>query len=141
MLKVKLYFIVLILFISGCAVKYVADYDEKVFQEIILTTKKVDIFFATILETPVNKRGYDEFKDKYLSIEADLNSLLTRNQIRDLNEESIKQVKIVIELWLGDKAKHMKKNTFKNFIAKKHREQYRRILVAMAKAELAKKMK
>lgn len=130
----------IILFTSGC-VKYAADYDATVLEEIIFVSKKVDMFFGSVLETPDNKRDYENFKSSYIAIEADLKSLLIRNEIREFNEETVKQIQIALELWQGDKAKHKEKDTIKNFIAKKHREQFARVFTAMAKAEVAKDIK
>ncbi len=127
--------------LSSCSVKYVAEYDEGTFREIINVSKKVDVFFLTILETPVDHRNYNRFRDSYIIIEADLNSLFMRNEIREFNEETLKQIKETIKLWQDDKAKHKKKNTVKNFIAKKHKEQFHRVFIAMAKAEMAKDIK
>lgn len=129
----------LLILSQSCAVRYVADYDARVTEEIIKISRKVDLFYSELLETSPQKREYKKFKNIYLEIESDLRSLLMRNQIRPLNEESTEQVKIALELWIDDKARHKTKDTVTDFAAKKHREQFQRIFIAMAKGEEAKK--
>jgi hypothetical protein len=118
-----------------------AEYDPQVEEEIYVISKKVDIFFGELLETPKDERRYQKFKDEYIKIEADLRLLLRRNEIRSLNDETVKQINTVLELWLDDKAKHAEKDTVGDFIAKKHQEQYGRLFIAMAKGEIAKSTK
>jgi len=123
---------------TGCAVRYVADYDAVVLEEIICISKKVDMFYGEILETSADRRGYEDFKDRYIEIEADFRALLMRNEIRAFNEETTKQINIALGLWLDDKAKHKEKNTVGDFIAERHRKQFARVFTAMAKGEKAK---
>lgn len=133
-------FVMLAAVVSGCTYHYVADYDAQVVEDINLISKKIDIFFGKLMETPAQERTYQQFKDAYIEVEADLRLLLRCNEIRPLNQETTKQINITLKLWLDDKAKHEQKNTVSNFIAKKHREQFCRLFVAMAKGELAKEM-
>lgn len=125
---------------AGCATRYVADYDAQVVEDVNQISRKIDIFFGKLMETPAEERGYRHFKDAYIEVEADLRLLLRRNEIRPLNDETTRQIHTTLKLWQDDKAKHEKKNTVSNFIAKKHREQFCRLFVAMAKGEMAKKM-
>ena len=124
--------------VTGCTWRYVADYDATVVEEINRISKKVDVFYGKLLETPADERGYQRFKDTYIDIEADLRLLLRRNEIRPLNTETTQQITTTLNLWLEDKAKHEKNDTVSDFIAKKHREQFCRLFVAMAKGEIAK---
>lgn len=126
---------------AGCPMRFVADYDSAVVEEIFLISKKVDMFFGKILETSGENREYDNFKNTYIEIEADLRSLLRRNEVRAFNEPTIKQINIALELWQSDKAKHKEKNTVSDFIAKSHRKQFARVFVAMAQGEIAKDIK
>ena len=123
---------------TGCTVRYVADYDAVVLDEIICISKKVDMFYGEILETSADRRGYEDFKNRYIEIEADFRALLMRNEIRAFNEETTKQINIALELWLDDKAKHKEKDTVADFTAKRRRKQFARVFTAMAKGEKAK---
>ncbi len=122
----------------GCTVQYVAVYDESIKNEIIRIAGEVEMFYATVLEVDTSLRGYNNFKDRYLVIEVDLRTLLTRNKIRPLNEESTKQTEIALELWLDDKEKHKLNDSVSDFIINSHRNQFQRIFIAMAKGEAVK---
>ena len=124
--------------ISSCTVQYVAQYDETVKNEIIRIAGEVDKFFIEQLEMTENERTYHYAKEKYLMIEVDLNSLLTKNEIRALNNQSIKQNELALKLWLDDKEQHKKKDKVSDAIINSHRSQFKRIFIAMAKGEEVK---
>jgi|SRR5690606_1708408 len=129
----------IIFFLSGgCRVQLVADYNENIHNEIIRVAEEIDLFYTRLLETPVDERVYENFKEDYLLIEVDLRSLLLQNKVRPLNEESVRQTEIAIELWLDDKENHKENNSVSDFIIKQHREQFSRIFTAMAIGESAK---
>jgi hypothetical protein len=123
---------------TGCTYRYVADYDPYVVEDVYAISKRVDVFYGKLIETPANGRAYLSFRDTYIDVEADLRLLLRRNETRPLNEETTKQINVTLNLWLDDKTKHEEKNTVSNFIAKKHREQFGRLFVAIVKGEIAK---
>jgi len=136
----KFYFLLTItlLFISGCTVQFVAEYDESIKNEIIRISNEIDKFYAILLETEQTERTYENFKEEYLTIEVDLRTLLTRNKIRPLNDESTKQTEIALELWLDDKEQHKANETVSNFIINQHRNQFQRLFIAMAIGEKVK---
>ena len=125
-------------FIGGCRVQYVAAYDETIENEIILISEQIDMFYTVLLETQVEERTYENFKDDYLDIEVGLRSLLMRNKIRPLNEESARQSELALELWLEDKEIHKEEDTVSDFIINQHRTQFQRIFIAMAIGESVK---
>ena len=124
--------------VAGCAVNFVAEYNAAIQEEIIQTARKVDLFWGELMDTNIGDRQYDNFKDKYNEIETDIRVLLMKNEIRALNEESTKQAKIALDLWMEDRKLHKTNNTFSDFEAQRHRTQYTRIFTAMAKGEEAK---
>lgn len=123
---------------SGCTIRYVADYDAAAKAEILRVAKEVDLFWGRLLDTPEDKRQYTNFKDDYNRIESDLRNLVMRNEIRPLNKLSTKQSQIALDLWLDDKTTHKQKDTISDFIVKRHRQQFVRVFVAMARGEMAK---
>lgn len=136
--NVRLFFVyipLLFLAITGCTVKYVAEYDASIKEEIIQVSKKVDLFWGDMLDTPANERRYAKFKDKYNEIEADMRSLVMKNKIRPLNQESTKQAEIVLGLWVEDRELHKKNDSLSDFEANRHRKQFTRAFIAMAKGE------
>ena len=124
--------------VIGCTVRYVAEYDASIKDEIVHIAKKVDLFYGRLLDTSPSERQYQKYKDDYLKIEADLRALELRNEIRTFNKESTKQTKIALDLWLEDKDSHKKDNTVDDATLKLHRKQFARVFVAMAKGEEAK---
>ena len=135
------YFLLILMFAtnSGCTVRYVAEYDAAIKDEIVQVAKKVDLFWGQLLDTAIGERNYEKFKNKYNEIETDIRCLLMKNEIRPLNKESIKQSENALKLWLQDKAIHKDKDGFSDFEAKRHRKQFIRVFIAMAKGEEAKK--
>lgn len=133
------FILVLIVYtISGCRVQYVADYDDNIRNDIISIAEEIDMFYTLLLETPEADRTYESFKEDYLDIEVSLRSLLMKNKIRPLNEESTRQTEIALELWLEDKEAHKEDDTVSDFIINQHRSQFQRIFIAMAIGESVK---
>ena len=124
--------------VIGCTVRYVAEYDGSIRDEIIRIAKTVDLFYGQMLDTPTAERQYKKFKDDYLKIETDLRALEMRNEIRTFNKESTTQTKIALDLWIDDKENHKKDNTADDATLKLHRKQFARVFVAMARGEEAK---
>lgn len=119
----------------GCTVQYVAEYDENIKNEILRISREVEMFYTELSETDMSDRKYESFKDKYILIEVDIRTLLTKNLIRPLNEESTKQTEIALKLWLEDKENHKTNNSVSDFIIDSHRKQFQRIFIAMAIGE------
>ena len=84
--------------LSGCTVKYVADYDSSIKEETVQVAKKVDLFWGKLIDTAITDRKYNSFKDQYNEIETDIRGLLMKNEIRELNKVSTKQVNTLLEL-------------------------------------------
>jgi hypothetical protein len=132
------FLISILLSVTGCTVKYVADYDASIKEEIFQVANKVDFFWGTLLDTQVTDRKYDKFKDQYNQIESDIRGLVMKNEVRALNKESTKQANIALKLWIEDKSIHKGNDNFSDFEAKRHRKQFIRVFTAMAKGEDAK---
>ncbi len=125
---------------GGCAVRYVADYDASIKEEIIRVAKKVDLYWGALLDMEASQRKYDKFKDQYNQIETDIRGLVMRNEIRPLNKESTRQANIALDLWIEDRKIHKQNGTMSDVEAKNHRKQYMRVFIAMAKGEEAKNL-
>ncbi|MDH3973139.1 MAG: hypothetical protein OEV42_02560 [Deltaproteobacteria bacterium] len=125
--------------LNGCTVKYVAEYDAGIKEEIVEIAKKVDIFWGELLDRDGDDRKYSSFKSAYNEIEADIRGLVMKNEIRPLNKASTKQVRIALDLWVEDRELHKKKDGFSDFQAKRHRKQFNRVFTAMAIGEDLKK--
>ena len=124
--------------LSACTVKLVPEYDATIKEETLTIAKKVDLFWGKLLDTPMSDRDYDSFKDQYNEIETDIRGLLIKSKIREQNDISIKQINNLLELWIEDKKIHKQNDTFSDFEAASHREQFVRVFTAIAKGEEAK---
>lgn len=131
-------FMAAVLSTGACTVRYVADYDASIKDEIVEVAKSVDVFWGALLDTDASKREYDKFKVQYNQIETNIRGLVMKNEIRALNQESTKQANIALDLWIEDRKIHKKNNSFSDFEARRHRKQYLRVFTAMAKGEEAK---
>ena len=135
--------IVLALFFEGCRVTLVPDYDDSISQEILETAKRVDKFYLDMLETTVNENGdrsYDKLVDSYVEIEIELGSLLNKNKIRPLNENSTRICEITLELWVKYKEEHKEDNELSDGLIKLNRLTFSDLFYAMLVAEKAKEI-
>lgn len=133
-------FLLMAFALSGCTVKFVADYDSVTFEEILKIGKKVDKFYGDMLETKSDERAYQKFCDQYVEIETDIRSLVTRNNARELNKESTEISEIILKLWVKYKDTHKNKNTYSDGTANLDRKRFIRLFAAAASAEQAKKL-
>ena len=129
-----------LLSMASCKAQYVADHDVSIQNEIIRIAKRVDLFWASLLDKPANRRDYDSSKQDYLEIESELRSLVFQNEIRYQNTEITKQANNALDLWLKNKALHKKSNRVEDFEAELHRQKLLNIFTAMARGEALKKI-
>lgn len=127
-------------FLIGCTVHLVADYDSATFEETLKVGKKVDRFYGDLLETKSGERSYQKFSERYVDLESDIRALLTRNRARALNKESTEVVAITLKLWVKYKENHKARDTYSDGNAKLDRNRFARLFTAMASAESAKKL-
>lgn len=134
---------VLLLIISGCRVTLLPPYDEQLADQIEETAKEIDLFYLDIEETTVNEdgqRAYSNFARQYAGIEADLNSLLYKNKVRPLNENSTKICEITLQLWKKYKAEHKEDDNISDGVIQLNRMTFNDLFYAMRVAEQAKNM-
>ena len=124
----------------NCSVKLVADYDATVAESIIVAAQKVDTFYGRLLETPIDDRMYGNFVDNYIVIEVELRSLVMRNKLRPLNDESIEIAETTLEKWSKYKQAHKDKDSYKDALVLLHRKRFTKLFTAMAIAEEAKRL-
>jgi hypothetical protein len=123
---------------SGCSVQLIAEQDEVSLQQMEMLAQEVDHFFTQLLYLPAEKRLYQSSKQGYLAIEVKLNALKMRQEVRSMNELTLKQVDIAIKLWTQDRTRHQTQDQFSNFLIKRYRSQYKRLFLAMIKGEEVK---
>ena len=113
-----------LLVLSGCAsVKYVADYDKEVLEDTFNLAKQVDIFWANYLTALGEDRLYDSVRKEIIDIEVNINSLLLRNEARDKNKQTTKQIKNVFTIWDESTGLIKSQGSISNSSAKAYRAQ------------------
>ncbi|MBQ4839334.1 MULTISPECIES: hypothetical protein [Pseudoalteromonas] len=123
---------------SGCSLNLVSDYDRASQQQMMKLMQKIDGFYLHMQHVDVPKRQYSHYASSYLNIEVDVNALLQRQKVRSLNELTIKQVEILLQLWQQARKAHQEQNSISDFIIKRRRSEYQRVLLAMIRGEKSK---
>ncbi len=140
MSKIRFSFLLFIIICSGCSVKLVSDYDQTTADELIRIAKKVDMFYGNLSELSESEREYRKFSKDYIDIESDIRSLVIRNKMRPLNEESIKISETILGEFMKYRKKHKDENLYKNTLITLHRNRLLRLFTAMSVAEQAKQI-
>src|SRR6266704_2036402 len=132
--------VLLWLCVSTACPRFIASYDAKTEEEIFRLSKVVDEFYGQLLEKPAKERAYSSFADVYVKIEADLNSLVLRNKVRQLNEDSTDIAERILGLWHKYKERHKSSGGYPDGVAKLDRARFKRMFEYAAGAEGAKKL-
>ena len=127
----------------SCRVTFLPSYDASISEQIEITTKQVDKFYLTMLETTTvdnNGRSYEKFANQYVDIEVELYSLLNQNRVRPLNENSTRICEITLELWQKYKEEHKTDNTLSDGLIKLNQQTFSDLFFAMQVAEKGKEI-
>ena len=130
-----------LLAMNSCKVTFVPAYNAQIAEQIDVTTKAVDKFYLSMLETTTagnDGRTFTKFADQYVTVEVELNSLLNKNKIRPLNENSTRICEITLQLWVKYKEEHKKDNTLSNVLIKLNQKTFSDLFFAMQVAEKGK---
>jgi hypothetical protein len=127
--------------LNSCRVTFIPSYDADISKQIENTAKAVDKFYLSMLEITSasnNGRAYNNFSEQYINIEVELNSLLNKNKIRPLNENSTRICEITIQLWMKYKEEHKSDNSLSDGLVKLNRKTFSDLFFAMQVAEKGK---
>jgi hypothetical protein len=119
------------------------EYNAELSKNIENTAKLVDKFYLSMYETTSvenNGRSYDKFAGQYVEIEVEIKSLLNRNKIRPLNENSTRISEITLELWQKYKEEHKTDNTLSNGLIQLNMKTFADLFFAMQVAEEGKNL-
>jgi hypothetical protein len=129
--------------LNSCRVSLISNYDADISKQIENTAKVVDRFYLMMLETTSTEnegRAYNNFSEQYVDIQVELNSLLSKNKIRPLNENSTRICEITTQLWVKYKKEHKKKNHLSDGIIQLNQQTFSDLFFTMQIAEKAKDM-
>jgi hypothetical protein len=141
--KSSLLLIVSLIFLLSCRVTLLPEYNAELSKNIENTAKLVDKFYLSMYETTSvenNGRSYDKFAGQYVEIEVEIKSLLNRNKIRPLNENSTRISEITLELWQKYKEEHKTDNTLSNGLIQLNMKTFADLFFAMQVAEEGKNL-
>jgi hypothetical protein len=141
--KSSLLLIVSLIFLLSCRVTLLPEYNAELSKKIENTAKLVDKFYLSMYETTSvenNGRSYDKFAGQYVEIEVEIKSLLNRNKIRPLNENSTRISEITLELWQKYKEEHKTDNTLSNGLIQLNMKTFADLFFAMQVAEEGKNL-
>lgn len=142
-MKFPLYSVLSILLLISCRLSLVPNYDTAIGEQIDNTSKTVDKFYLTMLETTTIKnegRAFSKYVKEYVDIEVELNSLLSKNKVRPLNKNSTRICEITLEMWIKRKDEHKLKDSLSNGLIKLNRKEFSDLFCAMQIAEKAKEL-
>lgn len=100
-----------VLLLCSCRVTFLPAYDAGISEQIDQVSKAVDKLYLSMLETTASENGgrtFEKFAAQYVDIEVEMNSLLNKNKIRPLNENSTRICEITLQLWIKYKQEHKK---------------------------------
>lgn len=143
--KIQSLLILLALSLSfiSCKVQLVAPYDDGMVQQIETTAKEIDRFYLIMLEVTAeeeNGRAYAIFQEQYINFEVELNSLLTKNKVKPVNEHSGRICEITLQLWRKYKAEHKEQDYLSDGEIKLNRKTFDDLFFAMISAEKGKQI-
>jgi hypothetical protein len=125
--------------LNSCSVHFVPSYEKDISDEVTHLMKKIDVFYLRMNEMDVEERGYDQFVDEYIQIEAELKSLYFKNKVRPLNEESTENCLIALQQWQKYKARHKARDSLSSANIELQNTYMHDVLYYILVAEEAKK--
>ncbi len=137
--RIFLQFVLALIIIGGCSLQLISPYDADTQRSTFECAKMVDQFYGKILETDAQNRQYTKFADQYTTIESELRSLVLRNKVRKLNEDSVNISQQILALWQKYKARHKTDDTYSTGNAELDRDRFARLFAYAVRAEDAKK--
>ena len=94
----------------GCAVKWVAEYDQVSADRIVAAYERVDRMYERLDAAPAAGRTYDKFADDWSGIATDLRGIALRQKSRPTNDESTEILDRMVASWEALRAKHKQRN-------------------------------
>ncbi|CAN5684916.1 hypothetical protein BH10BAC2_BH10BAC2_03680 [soil metagenome] len=109
--KVVLVLLLPLAVLSGCKVQLVPVYSAELENQIIEGAKMTDMLYMEMIDAPADKRSYDLYAEKYRAIEAEINSILLKNETRAKAEDMVASVKQLREGFVNARNEHKAKTT------------------------------
>lgn len=93
--KYALVFIAFLSFFS-CQIVLVPVYDAGIERQVANTARLNDLLYLEMLEDLPEHRTYARYREKYLAIEADINSIMNQQEVRN-KAETLRELTAIIQ--------------------------------------------
>lgn len=100
--------------LSGCKVQLVPVYSAELENQITEGAKMTDMLYMEMMDAPADKRSYDFYAEKYRAIEAEINSILLKNETRAKAEDMVASVKQLRDGFVNARNEHKTKTSLSN---------------------------
>ena len=100
--------------LSSCRVSWVPEYSAQLEDQITKAAKATDKLYIDMLDIPLNNRTYENFKERYNEIEAEINSIKLKNEARPKNADFLIINKNLKEAFVEAKTYHKDNSTLAN---------------------------
>ncbi len=108
----------LISILLSCRVTLVPEYNAQLEAQIANAAQATDKLYIDMLDTPLNNRTYESFKDRYNVIESEINSIKLKNEARSKNADFLVINKNLKDAFEEAKKYHKDNSTLSNGEAK-----------------------
>jgi len=123
---------------AGRSIQVVAHYNDQSVQQAAQISRNIDQFFTRLLHQPCEQRIYRHAHHSYLDIDLALTAFKRHQELRPLNDLSLRQSEQALELWQQDRLQHQNNNGISDFIIQRHRTHYKKLMHALIQGEHAK---
>ncbi|MCC2521576.1 hypothetical protein [Vibrio coralliilyticus] len=127
-----------LILLSGCTLRLVAPYDPQTVQQAQSIERDIEYLYLSMQALPESERLYARFTEQYLKIDVSVRGLERRQARREQNQETLAQAQTLAKFWQQDMKTHQQKQTLSDFLIKRRLDQYKRLIDALIRGELAK---
>lgn len=129
-------FLFVVTFIS-CRVSLVPEYSATLETQIINGAKMTDMLYLQMINAPAGTKNFALWSDKYLAVEAEINSILLKEQARLKADDIIASVKLLHDHFVAAKDDHHTRDTLKNGEFLVYNEELKAFWLPVLKEEIA----
>lgn len=123
---------------AGRSIQVIARSDNKTIQQVTQVSRQIDLFFTRQLHLPCEQRNYRNAHHSYLDIEQALTALIRHQELRPVNDLSLRQSELALELWQQDRLQHQNNDGMTDLILQRHRAQFKQLLDTLIQGEHTK---
>lgn len=104
----------LVILFNNCSVRLTPQYNAELENQIINAAKMTDKLYLEMIDAPADKKNYILYRNRYLQVETEINSILFKNQHRAKAEDFVASVKKLKDKFVQYKDDHKTKNKLSN---------------------------